>query len=137
MTVQWSTTVRNALLDAWEATIGTSAKIYIRSGSPPANCAAADTGTLLAEFDLASDWATAASSGSKSLDSLPLSTTAVAGAPTNAGHYRIKDSTGTTCHEQGTVTIAGGGGDAIIDGIAITLGQEVDLVTFTKTAPGA
>lgn len=135
MTVQWSTTLRNALLDQWESTLGTSVKIYVRSGSPPANCAAGDTGTLLVQYDLASDWATAASSGSKSLDSLPLSETAVGTG--SAGHYRIKDSTGTTTHEQGTVTATGGGGDATIDNVSITTGQTVNLTAFTKTAPGA
>jgi len=135
MTVQWSTSIRNALLDQWESTIGTSAKLYIRTGSPPANCAAADSGTLLAEFDLVSDWAAAASSGSKALNGLPLSTTGVGAG--SAGHYRIKDSTGTTCHEQGTITATGGGGDGTIDNVVVAVGQEVDLTAFTKTAPGA
>jgi hypothetical protein len=135
VTVQWSTTLRNALLDQWETTIGTSAKIYIRSGTLPSNCAAADSGTLLAEFDLVSDWASAASAGSISLSGLPLSTTAIVGG--TAGHYRIKDSSGTTCHEQGTVTATGGGGDATIDSLTLTTGQAVQLLMFTKTAPGA
>ncbi len=135
MSVQWSTALRNALLDAWETAIGTSAKLYIRSGSVPANCAAADGGTLLAEFDLASDWASAASSGSKSLSGLTLTTTAVAAG--TATYYRIKDSTGTTCHEQGTVTATGGGGDMTIDNVVLALGQSVNLTAFAKTAPGA
>jgi|ERR1043166_125203 hypothetical protein len=135
MTVQYGTTMRNALLDQWETTIGTGAKVYIRTGSPPANCAAADTGTLLVEFDLGSDWAANAGSGAKTLNSLPVSATAVAGG--TAGHYRIKDSAGTTCHEQGTVTATGGGGDATIDNTSITSGQSVQITGWTKTAPGA
>lgn len=134
MTVQWSVSLRNALLDHWETTIGASAKIYLRSGAAPANCAAADSGTLLAEFDLASDWASAASGGSKSLSSLPMDATAV-GAGT-AGHYRIKDNAGTTCHEQGSVTVTGGGGDATIDNVVVAVGQTVTLTAYTKTAPG-
>jgi hypothetical protein len=43
MAVQLSTAVRNARLDVIESTIGTSAVLRIRSGSVPANCAAADT----------------------------------------------------------------------------------------------
>jgi hypothetical protein len=135
MTVQWSTDVRDDLLDQWETTIGTSAKIYVRTGAAPANCAAADSGTLLVQYDLVSDWATAASAGSKSLDGLPLSENAVAAG--TAGHYRIKDSSGTTCHEQGTITATGGGGDATIDNVSISVGQEVQLTAYTKTAPGA
>lgn len=135
MTVQWSTSLRNALLDAWETAIGTSAKVYIRTGSPPANCAAADSGDLLAEFDLASDWAAAASGGSKGLNNLPLEETAIASG--TAGHYRIKDSAGTTCHEQGTVTASGDGGDMILDGLSVSLGQTLRITAWTKTAPGA
>lgn len=135
MAVQYNTTLRNTWLDDWETTIGTSAKIYIRTGAQPANCAAADSGTLLAEFDLASDWAANASGGTKTLNSLPLSTTAVASG--TAAHYRIKDSTGTTCYEQGTVTATGGGGDATIDNTSVTSGQTVQITSWTKTAPGA
>ena len=139
MTVQWSTTLRNALLDQWQTTIGTSAKIEIFSGSMPANVAAATTGTKLAEFDLASNWASAASAGSKSLSSLPLSTTGQSGAGsgTNAGYYRIFASDGTTCHEQGTITITGGGGDLTLDNVSIASGQTVNITAFSKTAPGA
>lgn len=135
MTVQWSVALRNALLDQWETSIGTSAKIFVRSGAPPANCAAADTGTLLAEFDLGSDWASNAVAGVKSIAALPMDTTGIANG--TAAHYRIKDTAGTTCHEQGTVTLTGGGGDATIDNSSITVGQTVTLTSYTKTAPGA
>lgn len=135
MAVQYSTALRNLWLDDWETTVGTSAKIYIRTGSKPANCAASDTGTLLVEFDLGSDWASDASSGLKSLSSLPALATAVATGI--AAHYRIKDSSGTTCHEQGTVTATGDGGDVTIDSTSISSGQSVQIVTWTKTAPGA
>ena len=135
MTVQYSITLRNLWLEDWEATLGTNAKIYIRSGAQPANCAAADSGTLLAEFDLASDWSASASGGAKTLSSLTLSTTAVG--TNTAAHYRIKDSTGTTCHEQGSITATGGGGDATIDNTSITTGQTVQITAWTKNAPGA
>lgn len=135
MSVQWSTSLRNALLDAWESAIGTGAKIYVRTGSAPATCALADSGTLLAQFDLASDWASPASGGVKGLASLPLSATAVAAG--TAGHYRIKDSAGTTCHEQGAVSATGGGGDITIDSLDISVGQEVQLTAWSKVAPGA
>ncbi len=135
MTVQRSTAVRNARLDAIEATIGTSAKVQIRSGAQPANCAAAAAGTLLVEYALASDWAAAASGGSKAFNSTPISGTAV-GTGT-AGHYRIVDSAGTTCHEQGSVTATGGGGDVTIDNTSIVSGQAVNISGWTVTEPGA
>lgn len=135
MTVQWSTALRNNLLDQWETSIGTSAVVKVFTGSAPADCATADSGTLLVEFDLASDWAAAASSGSKALSSTPISATA--GADGTAGYYRIYESTATTCHEQGSVTATGGGGDMTIDNASITTGQTVKITGWTKTAPGA
>lgn len=133
MTIQYSTTLRNTWLDDWEVTVGTSAIIQIRTTAQPANCAAADTGALLATFSLASDWAGNASAGAKTLSSLTLSTTAT-GTGT-AAHYRIKDSTATTTHEQGTIGTSGT--DAIIDNTSITSGQTIQITAWTKTAPGA
>lgn len=135
MAVQFSTSVRNAMLDAIEVTVGTSAVLKIRSGSVPATCATADAGTALVTYSLGSDWASAASSGAKALASLPLSTTA--GATGTAAHYRIYASDGTTCHEQGTVTATGGGGDMTVDNTSINSGQTVNITAFTKTMGGA
>lgn len=73
--IQLATGTRDARLDAIETDTGTAAKLEIYSGSMPANCAAATSGTKLAEFDLASGWAANASGGSKVLNNLPLSTT--------------------------------------------------------------
>ena len=41
MTLQASTTARNALLDAIETAIGVSGKLTLYTGTPPANCATA------------------------------------------------------------------------------------------------
>lgn len=133
MSVQYSTAVRNAWGDTWESTIGTSAKLRVYSGAQPANCAASESGTLLAEFALASDWSANAASGAKTLASLPLSATAV-GTGT-AGHYRFYDSTGTTCHEQGSVATSSA--DLLVDNTSIATGQTVQVTAFTKTWPGA
>ena len=67
MSVQLSVAVRNARLDAIESTIGVSARLRIYSGSAPANCAAANSGTLLADITCPSDWLAAAASGQKAL----------------------------------------------------------------------
>ncbi len=130
MTVQSSVALRNAVLDAWETAMGTAAKIEIRTGAQPANCAAADTGTLLVSYTLASDWAGAASAGSKTLNNLPVAGTAAAAG--TAGHYRFKDNAGTTCHEQGSITATGGGGDMTIDNTSIASGQAVNITGYTK-----
>ncbi|RZJ08671.1 MAG: hypothetical protein EOO54_22645 [Haliea sp.] len=135
MTVQRSVAVRNARLDVIETTIGTAAKVQIRTGAQPTNCAAAAAGTLLAEFALASDWAAAASAGAKAFSNVPVAATAVAAG--TAAHYRIVDTAGTTCGEQGTVTATGGGGDVTIDNAVIANGQAVNLTGWTVTEPGA
>jgi hypothetical protein len=135
LALQFSTTYRNALLDQLETTIGTSAKLEIFTGSVPANCAASEGGTKLVEFDLASDWAADASGGTKSLNNLTISATAVAAG--TAGHFRLFASNGTTCHMQGTVTATGGGGDLTLDNTNIANGQTVQITGFTLTAPGA
>jgi hypothetical protein len=131
MAIQLSTTVRNSRLDAIEAAIGTAPVLRIRSGSAPANCAAADSGTILAALTLPSDWMAAASGGSKALSGTWQDTSA-----DNAGtaaHFRIYDSSGTTCHLQGTVTATGGGGDLTLDNTSIAAGQTVTITSFTLT----
>ena len=65
MALQQSVAVRNAGLDAKETAIGTSPVLKIRTGAAPANCAAADSGTVLASCTLPSDWMAAASNGTK------------------------------------------------------------------------
>lgn len=135
MALQLSTSVRNAMLDAIETTVGTSAIIEIRTGSAPATCATADSGSVLVTYNLASDWAAAASSGSKALSSTPISGTA--GATGTAGHFRLKDSGGTTCHAQGTITATGGGGDMTVDNTSITSGQAVNITSLSFAQSGA
>jgi hypothetical protein len=131
MAIQLATTTRNARLDAIETDTGTAAKLMLYTGSMPANCAAATTGTLLAEFDLASDWATAASGGAKALNNLPLSTTGAAAG--TAGYFRLFKTDGTTCQIQGTITATGGGGDMTLDNTSIASGQAVNVTGFTIT----
>ena len=132
MTIQLSTSARNARLDAIETDTGTSAVIKIRTGAQPAACATADSGTVLATFSLASDWAAAASSGAKALSSLPVSDVS-ADATGTAGHFRLYKSDGTTCQVQGSVTATGGGGDMTLDNTSIALLQIVNITAFTLT----
>jgi hypothetical protein len=132
MTVQYSTTLRNNQLDQVESTTGTSAKLQIRTGAQPANCAAADAGSLLAELTLPSDWMNAASSGTKTL----LGTwTGTASGSGTAAHFRIKDNAGTTTHMQGSV--GEGSGDLSLDNTDIASGQTVNVTAFTITAGNA
>lgn len=134
MAIQLSIAVRNAMLDAIETAVGTSAKIRILTGTQPATCATAESGTLLVQFALASDWAAAAASGSKLFNTI--TGTAATGTGT-AGYYRLVDSAGTTCHEQGTITATGGGGDMTIDNTSIATSQTVNITSWSWTEPGA
>lgn len=131
MAVQLSVSCRNARLDAVETTIGASAILAIRSGAPPATCATADSGTVLATLSLPADWMAAAGSGTKAKSGTWSDTSADASG--TAAHFRIYDSGGTTCHIQGTVTVTGGGGDLTLDSVSITAGQVVTIATFTLT----
>lgn len=131
MTVQLSVAVRNARLDAIETTIGTSAVLKIRTGAQPANCAAADSGTVLATLSLPSDWMAAASSGAKAMSGTWSDSSA--DATGTAAHYRLYASDGTTCGAQGSVTATGGGGDLTVDNTSFATGQAFSITAFSFT----
>lgn len=134
MSVQYSTTVRNGIVDAIESNIGTAPKLRFYTGAAPANCAAAATGTLLVEMALPSDWMNNSSGGAKTQLGTWQANATAAG---TAGHYRIYDTAGTTCHEQGTLTLTAGGGDMELDNTNIASGQTVTVTTKTITAAHA
>ena len=110
MSLQLSVTVRNARLDAIETAVGTSAVLKVWSGSVPANCAAADSGTLIASLSLPSDWLAAASSGSK--------------AKSGTWQDLSCDNSGT-CGTSGT--------DMIVDTASPTAGQSFTVSSFSLT----
>lgn len=131
MAVQLSVAVRNARLDAIETTVGTSPSLRIYSGSMPADCATAASGTLLVSMPLPSDWASAASGGVKSKSGTWQDTSA--DATGTAGYYRLYDSGGSNCHLQGTVTATGGGGDLTLDNVSIAIAQTVTISSWAVT----
>ena len=59
---------------------------------------------------------------------------AQASAAGTVGHYRIYDSTVTVCHEQGSVTAVGGGGDITLDNVVVALNQTLTIISKTITA---
>lgn len=135
MALQLSVTLRNNQASQIETTIGASPHLHIRSGAQPANCAAASTGTLLADVALPADWLQAASNGavvkSGTWQDLSADGTGV------AGHWRLMDAAGTTCHAQGSVTGTGGGGDMEVDNVNFSTGQSFQINTFTWTIGNA
>lgn len=101
--MQFSIPVRNGRLDSIETVIAASAKLRMLTGVMPANCAAAQTGTLLVEQALPSDWMAAASGGSKALAGSWAAAAAAAGL---AGYFRVVDTAGTNCGIQGLISQA-------------------------------
>lgn len=129
MAIQLSTTVRNARLDAIETAIGTSAVLKIFTGSQPANCGSADSGTVLSTINCPSDYMNAASGGSKTKNGTWEDTSA--DNTGTAGHFRLYASDGTTCHLQGSVTATEGGGDMTVDNTSFASGQTFTVTSFT------
>lgn len=126
--VNLSPAVRNGMLDSIETTTGTAPLLRFYTGTKPTACSDAATGTQLASFALPSDWLSAASAGSKTKLGTWSGTGSVAG---TAGYFRILDSTGTTCHMQGSVTATGGGGDMTLDNTSIANGQAITINSFS------
>lgn len=135
MALQFSVAVRNARLDQVESAIGTNAVLKIFSGAAPANCAAANSGTLLASMALPADWMGAAASGAKSL--IGTWQDASADATGTAGHWRLCSSDGATVGAQGTITATGGGGDIELSAVAIVAGQSITITAETLTEGNA
>jgi len=143
LNLQFSTGYRNALLDQFETTAGTSVVIEIWTGTQPANCGTADSGTKLASFTLDADWMAAAASGAKAgqKGAAPLSgsnfytTTGLAAG--TAGYFRLKPSSPTSTNAVAQGTVGTSGTDMIIDNASIAVGQNVNITGFTLTAPGA
>ena len=125
--MQYSVAVNNTRLDSIETAIGVSAILRIRTGAAPANCAAADTGTVLATLTLPVDWMAAAAAASKAKSGVW--TDAAADATGTAAHFRVYDSGGTVCHIQGTYGTSGT--EMIGDSASFTVGQSFTINTFT------
>jgi hypothetical protein len=132
MAIQLAVSTRNARLDAIETDLGTSPILEIRSGAQPADCAAADSGTVLATLNLPSDWMNAAASGQKTKSGTWQDTSGDAAG--TAAHFRLKTS-GGVCKAQGSV--GQGSGDLQLDNTSIAVGQQVTVTAFTLTDANA
>ena len=133
MPFQFSIAARNAAGDALETAIGASPVLRLRTGEPPANCAAARQGTILAQTTLPADVWAAAANGSKVLNASVAEF--IANATGNVGHFEIMQ--GSTCHIQGNVTATGGGGDMTMPTVAVVESQPVRVNVLTLVMGGA
>jgi hypothetical protein len=135
MAFQMSVSLRNARADTIETHVGASAVIKMRTGAVPANCAAADAGTVLATITLPANWMENAANGIKTL--LGTWEDLSADSAGTVGHFRLYAADGTTCHGQGTVTATAGGGDMTVDNVVFAAGQKFSITGFTITEGNA
>ena len=129
MAIQFSTTVRNGRLNAIATAVGSSPKLILYTGSPPANCAAAATGTVLATLSLPATWLAAASGGAAAISGGPWTGSASNGG--TIGYFRLWDTAIANCHMQGTV--GQGSGDLSFDNATLVTTQNIQISTFTLT----
>ena len=131
MTLSYSTTLRNATVDAITTAAGASALLRIYNGTPPANVGTALAGnTLLAELTCNATFAPSASSGVLTLNSITSDSSA--DATGTASFFRIYKSDGTTAVLQGTVGTSGE--DLNLNTTSIVSGAQVAVTSFTITA---
>jgi hypothetical protein len=132
MALQFAVGTRNSWLEQIETDLGPSPRLKIFSGSPPADVSVADSGTLLADLTLPSDFMAAASGGTKALLGTWEDTSA--NGTGTAGYFRMYTSA-LVCKVQGTVATSAA--DMIVDDASFNTGQDFVITSFTITAPGA
>jgi hypothetical protein len=138
MTHQYSVKLRTAQAAAVETEIGTAPYLELWTGAPPASCALAATGTLLAQFQLPSDWLAAAVAGAVGKTGTWQGNALAGIATANAGYFRISRAVSPSeCDIQGTVTATGGGGDMTVDNVSVAALQQITVTSFTMTRGNA
>ena len=127
MALAYSTTIRNAMLDAITTAAGNAALLRIYDGSRPATGGTATT--LLAELTCGTPFAASASGGVLTLGSITQDSSA--NATGTATWFRIVKSDGTTHVLDGSVGTSGS--DLNLTTTSITSTQPVSVTSFTIT----
>lgn len=134
MALQYSTTHRNNNMTDLVTQVGASGVLKIFTGSPPATCATADTGTVLSTHTCAATFGTV-SGGVLTLNAIG---SATAGNTGTAGYFRIYPSAATTTNAVIQGTVGAGSGDLSLNSTSISSGQTVQInASGTITATGA
>lgn len=126
MALAYSTTLRNAMLDAITTAVGNAGLLRIYDGSRPSTGGAATT--LLAELTCGTPFAASASSGVLTLGSITQDSSA--NATGTATWFRIVTSGGTFVIDGNVGT---SGSDLNLTTTSITSGQPVSVTSFTIT----
>lgn len=127
MAYQYGVTLRNNQVAQIQTSVGSSGTLVIYTGTEPANCAAAITGSLLATIVLPATFLT--SSGG--VTTIAGTWSVAASGTGTAGYFRILDGS-AVCHVQGNVTT-----DLVLNNTSITSGQTVTVTSFSVTAGNA
>lgn len=112
--------------------IGNAGLLRVYTGTAPADCATAATGTKLSEHTLGTPFA-AASSGGVVSPTLPANVNALASG--TAGYARVYKSDGSTCVIQGSVGTSGA--DFNLNSLTIVSGGPVQVASWSLTEGGA
>ena len=133
-TLQFSTTMRNDMMDQLQVAAGATAVLNIYNGALPVNCASSNAGTVLASISLPTAFMAAASGGSAQMSGSW--SDASADASGTAVHFRIfTNATAATCVVQGDCGTTAAA--LILDSVNFTAGQQFSITTFTLTAGNA
>ena len=134
MAIQYSTTHRTNAMTQLATDVGTSCVIKIWTGSPPANCGTADSGTLLVTFAGNATQFGTASSGVLTVSAIA---NATAGNTGTAGYFRIYPTAATTTNAVVQGLCGTSGSDMNLTSTSITSGQTCVFTSMTVTAFGA
>lgn len=121
----------NAVVDLIDGGSG-AGRVEIRTGSPPATPATADSGTLLATCPMSDPAFGSASAGVAVANSI--SDDSSADDSGDAGHFRVKDSDDAVIL-QGTAGEAADTSDMEFDDKSIVAGGVVGITSFSVTMP--
>lgn len=133
MATQYSLTQRTAQMSSLNTGIGINAVIKIFSGTVPANCGTADTGTLLVTF---AGNATAFGTVTGQVLTASAVANATGAATGTAGYYRIYPAAATTTNAITQGTCGTTGTDMILTNTSIATGQTCVFSSLTVTAFG-
>lgn len=135
MVTRISNAVRTAMADAAVDLIdgGPGAgTVQIRTGAQPASVATAASGTLLGTLTLSDPAFGAAVAGVATANAV--TGDSAADASGTAGWFRVLDSAGVAVMD-GSITATGGGGDMVLDSVAIVAGGTIGITSWTVTQP--
>lgn len=125
----------NTVANAFEAALGTEPIHEFFTGSAPANCEAADSGTKIVTITAPSDWLGNASNGVKTIANGPW-TEVEADETGTIGHFRSKTS-GGVCILQGKVGVTGDTTAIVtVSTTAAVAGVPIQITGYTFTAAG-